>query len=211
MKGQDWTVFSDKYLWWTRLSVDCSSQSATCAVTEVNESGKCCENAAVNHRPRTSVRNYPRADESVMSTRPSSVFWQRWHSAENCWLLFLLVVISVGQRKSWVSFQYSLRGKQNAQVCWASGGDGGGVVCFLLQWDHHGWTLTSCHGCWASWQKGLGSHPWSLRACWSLCSCLPVACRMHAALNWALLFSHLICTKLHLSRKLPKNDYEVIR
>lgn len=37
----------------------------------------------------------------------------------------------------------------------------GGRACFLLEWDHHVWRLTSCHGCRASWQKVLGSHPWS--------------------------------------------------
>lgn len=121
----------------------------------------------------------------------------RWKTADCCFCLWWSQWCNVNHE---CHFNILCGGR----LCWASGGDGGGVVCFLLQWDHHGWTLTSCHGCWASWQKGLGSHPWSRRACWSFCSCLPVAFRMHAALNWALLFSNLICTKLHLSRKLPK-------
>lgn len=51
-------------------SVDCT---VTCALTEVNESQKSCENAAlnmedccaVNLRPRTSAQNYPCGDESM--------------------------------------------------------------------------------------------------------------------------------------------------
>lgn len=56
------------------LSVTCRTQSATCAVTEVNESQKLCENAAlnledcccaVNLRACTSAQNYLRADVSM--------------------------------------------------------------------------------------------------------------------------------------------------
>lgn len=58
------------------LSVTCHTQSATCAVTEVNESQKRCENAAlnledcccaVNLRACTSAQNYLRADVSMES------------------------------------------------------------------------------------------------------------------------------------------------
>lgn len=51
-----------------------------------------------------------------MNTRPSSFFWQRWHSLENCWLLSCW--------SQWCDVNHECHfnilcgGKQNTQVCW---------------------------------------------------------------------------------------------
>lgn len=65
------------------LLYTCSTQTATCAVTEVNESQKCCNNVAlnldeccaVNLRSRTSAWNYPRTDVSMRGLITS---WEVW-------------------------------------------------------------------------------------------------------------------------------------
>lgn len=83
VKVKTQTVFPIKCLWWKWPSVYCSTQTATCAVTEVNESQKCCNNVAlnldeccaVNLRSRTSAWNYPRTDVSMRGLITS---WEVW-------------------------------------------------------------------------------------------------------------------------------------
>lgn len=95
---------------------------------------------------------------------PGSVFWRRWHPGWKLLTAVLPAVSSVMQCKSRLSsLNFLRRESRTCESVWLLMVlmVEGGCACFLLERDHHVWRLTSCHGCRASWQKVLGSHPWS--------------------------------------------------
>ena len=95
-------VLSHKYFWLEQLSVGWSSKSATCSMTEVNESPKSCENAPLNLEDCCAVNLYICAELSwcrwsMMSSHhvlrgliPVQFFDGGDTLVENCWLLLCL-------------------------------------------------------------------------------------------------------------------------
>lgn len=152
------------------LSVTCRTQSATCAVTEVNESQKRCENTAlnledcccaVNLRACTSAQNYLRADVSMETAHCVLRGLISSHSSD--WGDKSADCRSVCGELSDARWPSSVprRDKRSVWLCWALVVVVVGVHVFCRSGTtmSEGWLPVMAAG-WASWQKVLGSHPW---------------------------------------------------
>lgn len=152
------------------LSVTCRTQSATCAMTEVNESQKRCENTAlnledcccaVNLRACTSAQNYLRADVSMETAHCVLRGLISSHSSD--WGDKSADCRSVCGELSDARWPSSVprRDKRSVWLCWALVVVVVGVHVFCRSGTtmSEGWLPVMAAG-WASWQKVLGSHPW---------------------------------------------------